>query len=561
MAMSKDVKSFQENIRRTFILFSLTPVIITSFAAVLLLIFTWSTYMATTNRNDCSEIAKETDLVLDNYYGMLGDLKYVINKNGGTAEGISDEIFSIQYRRTETMDDTGSLAILSPEGDILFSSREGVPDYLTKPEYLNWGIWKKIKSTPDVICTMLYNGTLYVAEGVFKDKELQYAMVCGVPSQAIADIVNEKNRYCVVTDSTGWIYLSNSPGLADEFGQINAVLEGVSGYARIGGQRYLSENVSLLKGLKVYTFTDLNRSFSITVILMIIIAGIFIAMIFITYRSTEASSEVYTRDVKKIEDAFEAVSKGDLDVSLNIDSSREFQTIGNDFNEMVDGLKNQIDRNRELAENAAFSQVKQLESQFNPHFLFNTLDNIRFMAKIDSAAADKMIVSLSGLLRYSIRETREEVTVSEDLQHLQFYLNILQIRFNKRFAYNINVAEDIGGCLIPKLLIQPLLENAVKYGFGEKEKLTVNVSGYQIQEKLIFVCEDDGVGIDEEVLAGIKQQLSDPSESAAHFGLYNIHRRIQLMYKGDYGLDISSRKGEGTVVRLTLPKRLAQATE
>ena len=158
---------------------------------------------------------------------------------------------------------------------------------------------------------------------------------------------------------------------------------------------------------------------------------------------------------------------------------------------------------------------------------------------------------------YSIRETREEVTVNEDLQHLQFYLNILQIRFNKRFSYAINVAEDIGECLIPKLLLQPLLENAVKYGFGEKEKLSVKVSGYQIQEKLIFVCEDDGVGIDEDVLADIKNKLSDDSENAGHFGLYNIHKRIQLMYKGDYGLDISSKKGEGTVVRLTLPKRTA----
>ena len=357
------------------------------------------------------------------------------------------------------------------------------------------------------------------------------------------------------------MYLSNAPGLSDEFGQINAKLEGRSGYARIEGQRYLCNESRLLKGLRIYTFTDINRSIRVTTILMIIIVGIFVAMIFITYRSTARSSEVYTRDVKKIEDAFEAVSQGDLDVNLNIGSSKEFQTIGNDFNEMIDGLKMQIERNRELAENAAFSQVKQLESQFNPHFLFNTLDNIRFMAKIDAAAADKMIVSLSGLLRYSIRETRDEVTVSEDLQHLQFYLNILQIRFNKRFAYNINVAEDIMNCLIPKLLMQPLLENAVKYGFGTKEKLTVNVSGYQIQEKLIFVCEDDGVGIDEDQLNEIKEQLADPSESAAHFGLYNIHRRIQLMYKGDYGLDISSKKGEGTVVRLTLPKKVAQSTD
>jgi sensor histidine kinase YesM len=291
------------------------------------------------------------------------------------------------------------------------------------------------------------------------------------------------------------------------------------------------------------------------IILIAIIAVIFMAIIFIALRSTATSSEIYTRDVKKIENAFEEVQKGNLDVVLNIDSSREFQTIGNDFNEMITGLKTQIERNGELAQNAAFSQVKQLESQFNPHFLFNTLDNIRFMARIDAAAADKMIVSLSGLLRYSIREMREEVTVREDLEHLQFYLNILQIRFNKRFAYNMNVADDIMDYLIPKLLLQPLLENAVKYGFGDKEKLTVSITGYQMQESIIFVCEDDGVGIDMDTLAQIRRQLEDEEESSSHFGIYNIHRRIRLMYKGDYGLSINSSKGEGTVVRLSLPKR------
>ena len=245
-------------------------------------------------------------------------------------------------------------------------------------------------------------------------------------------------------------------------------------------------------------------------------------------------------------------------MKLDINSSKEFQIIGDDFNEMLEGLKRQIGRNKELAENVAFSQVKQLESQFNPHFIFNTLDNIRFMAKIDATSADKMIVSLSGLLRYSIKEVREEVTVKEDLDHLQYYLNILQIRFNKRFAYTIDVSEDIMDCLIPKLLIQPLLENAVKYGFNGQEKLTVAIRGYQMQEKLIFICEDDGAGIDEELLEEIRRNLREDTNTSSHYGLYNIHRRISLMYTGDYGLDISSKKDEGTLVRLTIPKHISE---
>lgn len=555
--MGKDIKSFQDNIRRTFILFSLTPVIAIVFTAIFLFIFTWSAYMAQTTRDDSRSIAGEVDQVLETYYEMLGDVEFVVSTADIDVDRVTDRIFSILYSKTSDFDDIGNLIIMSQERKALFTSKSSVPEYLTGKEYDNWGIWNRIKENPNTTVTVLYSGTLYVARGVFRGDDLKYAIIYAVPYQVLADIINNRNRYCIITDNSGWVYLNNTQGLTDEFGQINGILEGNTGYARIGGQKYICYETSVLKGLKVYTFSDINRSTRMILILVAIVAIIFFAIIFITYRSTATSSEVYTRDVKKIEDAFEAVQQGNLDVSLNIDSSKEFQTIGNDFNEMLDGLKKQIDQNRELAQNAAFSQVKQLESQFNPHFLFNTLDNIRFMAKIDAAAADKMIVSLSGLLRYSIRETREEVTVAEDLLHLQFYLNILQIRFNKRFAYNINVSEDIDDCLIPKLILQPLLENAVKYGFGEKEKLTVNINGYQHQERLIFICEDDGVGIDEDVLEELKASIQDPDTAPAHFGLYNIHQRIRLMYNGDYGLDITSKKGEGTTVRLTLPKRIA----
>ncbi len=554
--MNKEIESFQDNIRRTFIWFSLTPVIAIVFTVIFLFIFTWSTYMSESNKRDCQSIGDQTELVLESFYGMLSDQEFLISTNDGEVEGITDRIFATLYSWTDDYGDIGNFMVLSPELELLFSSKNSVPDYLVRKEYDNWGVWNKIRKSPNETGTILYNGYLYVVRGVYRKDELRYALVYQVPSQIIAGIINNQNRYCIVTDPGGWVYLNNTQGLTDEFGQINGLLEGNTGYARVGGQKYLCYETVLDKGLKVYTFSDINRSLRMLIILVSILAVIFIAIIIITYHSTATSSEVYTRDVKKIEDAFEAVQKGNLDVSLNIDSSKEFQTIGNDFNEMISGLKKQIEHNQELAENAAFSQVKQLESQFNPHFLFNTLDNIRFMARIDATAADKMIVSLSGLLRYSIRETKEEVTVREDLRHLQFYLNILQIRFNKRFAYNINVSEDIYDCLIPKLLLQPLLENAVKYGFGNREKLTVTISGYQLKEQLIFVCEDDGVGIDEEMLKGIKQQLTGSEDSSAHFGLYNINRRIQLMYKGDYGLDITSEKNKGTMVRLSLPKRV-----
>ena len=552
---NKEINSFQDNIRRTFILYSVTPVIAVVFTAILLFIFIWSIYTGSANRKDNLDIGKDISGILDEYYGMVFDAEKAIMHNQGDVKKSEDDLFKTLYSHTENLDNIGKLIILSDKREVLFSSDSSVPECLTAEEYYDWGVWNRIKNTSEKTMTMLFEKNLYVARGIYKRGRLDYAIVYAVPTETMSDVLYRRNRYCAITDANGWVYLNNTQGLTDEFGQINELFEGNKGIAEVDGVKYVCYESKLPTGLYIYTFSDINRNLRVMLILTVMIAVIFVAIIIITYRSTATTSEVYTRDVKKIEKAFEAVQNGDLNVGLRIDSSKEFQTIGNDFNKMLGGLKTQIEQNQILAENVAFSQVKRLESQFNPHFLFNTLDNIRFMAKIDADAADKMIVSLSGLLRYSIRETREEVTVREDLDNLQYYLNILQIRFNKRFAYNIDVSEDIKDCLIPKLLLQPLLENSIKYGFGEKEKLTVNIHGYQLQGKLVFVCEDDGVGIDNETLAGIKMQLIDLETEHQHIGLYNIHQRIKLMYKGDYGLDITSKKGEGTTVRLVLPVR------
>ncbi|SFU49112.1 sensor histidine kinase [Butyrivibrio sp. INlla21] len=554
--MAKEVRSFQENIRRTFIRFSIVPVAAIVMAALILFVFSWLTFMASSNEQENKAASEEIAGKLDVYCSMVDKVASEIKKEDYDVSG--NDVFRILYECTSEYGDIGNLLIMSPSMEALFSSKDHVPSFLTQSEYSNWGIWNVITTYKGQTKVTLYSGNLCVSKGIYEGGRLQAAVVYIIPKEVMSSVISNQNRYVIITDKHGWVYTANTRGLQDEFGQIDNTISSEVGFVKLDGNLYYSYRTELKKGLIVYTVNDVNRSVHLIWAIIAIITVIFLAIALITVKSTAISSVRYTKDIKKIEDAFEEVKKGKLDVNLDIHSSKEFQTIGDDFNEMLEGLKEQIGRNKELAENVAFSQVKQLESQFNPHFIFNTLDNIRFMARIDAAAADKMIVSLSGLLRYSIKEVREEVTVKEDLDHLQYYLNILQIRFNKRFAYSIEVQDDIMDCLIPKLLIQPLLENAVKYGFNGQEKLTVSIRGYQMQEKLIFICEDDGAGIDEELLEEIRNNLKAENNTSSHYGIYNIHRRIGLMYNGDFGLDISSKKNEGTLVRITVPKRVGE---
>ncbi len=553
--MSKEVGSFQDNIRRTFIRFSLLPVVVIVIFAIVLFAFGWSYFMVHLNEKDNQAVANELVKTMDKYSFMLDEIGECIEE--GDEEEVSDKIFSILYKETAEFGEIGNLIVLSKDRKVLFQSQENVPIRLTSVVYSNWGPWNAVKNNKDKAKVVLCDKTLYMVKGIYnKDDELEKAIFYIIPGNVISLKASGLNRYVVITDRNGWIYAGNTSRLQDKFGQIKEIYNSGTGYIKTDKSIFYTCRTDTKKGLVVITVDDMSRSIWLISILIGIIALILIAITIITFRSTANSSKHYTRDIKKIEDAFEAVSNGDFDVSLNINSSTEFKTIGNDFNEMLQGLKDQIDKNKELAENVAFSQVKQLESQFNPHFLFNTLDNIRFMARIDAKAADKMIVSLSGLLRYSIRDAREEVTVREDLNNIQNYLNILQIRFNKRFAYKMDVDEEIMNCLIPKLMLQPILENAVKYGFNGKEKLSVVIRGEEKDGDIVFNCEDDGIGIDEDVLKEIQCNLNEESNKTGHNGFYNIHRRIRLLYKnaGDYGLKIDSEKGKGTMVKIILPK-------
>lgn len=553
--MEKEIKSFQDNIRRTFIIHSLAPVIGIVSVAMVMFILSWIINIRVSTKETNDRLTREIDKRIESYEAIIERESEILEDGNLFAQ--KDKIYGALYENAID-DNIGDLIILSTRMEELFSSKDKSYKFLTQKEYSNWGPWKLMRKYPNETKISLYDGNLCLTRGLYKDNVLEYGIVYVIPADVISSLMSGEDKLIYITDKSGWVYENNNNSLIDVFGQINSKIEASKGYSNIDGHTYYTYKNESDYGYIVYTVSDIDRSLHIIEVLIVILVIIFLCTIVVSYGSARKSSEEYTKDVKEIEQVFEAVQQGDLDVALEINSSKEFQTIGKDFNEMVQGLKTQIAQNKELAEQAAFSQVKQLESQFNPHFLFNTLDNIRFMAKIDASAADKMIVSLSGLLRYSIRETKEEVTVKEDLQNLQYYLNILQIRFNKRFAYTLNVDEGIRDCLIPKLVVQPLIENAIKYGFEGREKLTVKISGYESGDNIIFVCDDDGAGMDMELLNEIQLQLQNKENQSSHLGLYNIHRRIQLMYKGDYGLKIISEKNKGTKVTITVPKHIQE---
>ena len=199
------------------------------------------------------------------------------------------------------------------------------------------------------------------------------------------------------------------------------------------------------------------------------------------------------------------------------------------------------------------AELRELESQFNPHFLFNTLENIKFMVRLDPEAATEMIVALSALLRYSITSSGQQVELQEDIKYLESYMKIQQYRFGSRLEFNASIEPAARSVFVPKLLCQPLLENAIKYGEDEYGKLAICFKVQIRDGHLHVLVKDAGQGMDEDKLNQLRKLLDSSENDTGHWGLFNVQRRLQLIYGTDYGLTLHCPPEGGTEIRLSLP--------
>lgn len=336
--------------------------------------------------------------------------------------------------------------------------------------------------------------------------------------------------------------------------KIRPEFKNADGYFSFEDKKYYVNKKEILSGaLTVYAFNAIDSMVTQFTNAVLILIGVLIVLTLTIIISVKRQAEEKTKMIDQLVEAFTAVKSGDLDKKVAINTNNEFEIIGESYNLMLGSLKELIHTNKEKARETVISEIKQLESQFNPHFLFNTLENIKFMIKLDPSAASKMIVALSNLLRYSINNSMTEVSIRQDMEYTQNYLEIQKYRFGNRLNYILQVPEEVKDCIVPKLVIQPIIENAIKYGFKNCQHLMVEMKISLEENRLRIIIYNNGAGIEEETLDQIRQRLKSKTNSSEHSGLYNVNRRIHLMYGDAYGLDIMSKENEGTTVKIVLP--------
>ncbi|WP_274654386.1 sensor histidine kinase [Paenibacillus humicola] len=286
--------------------------------------------------------------------------------------------------------------------------------------------------------------------------------------------------------------------------------------------------------------------------MLVIFLSVFVLAIMLAYYTSNSIS----RPIRQLSAMMKNVERGRLDVSFHYNSRNEIGILSRNFNRMImriSYLINQVYQEELLKQR---SQLKTLMLQINPHFLFNTLETMNWLARIQGAPdVGKLSKMLGDLMREAIKG-KEMVTLDREITNVGKYVYIQKYRYADRFDIDIDMHPDTLKTIVPPFILQPLIENAIVHGLNMKPgKGRVEIRGRFQGDDLVLTVSDDGPGIEPSRLSEIQSALSRlPDNFETGIGLMNVHQRIQLHYGKSYGLSVRSAPGSGTIVQITLPR-------
>lgn len=266
-------------------------------------------------------------------------------------------------------------------------------------------------------------------------------------------------------------------------------------------------------------------------------------------------SAAITRPIKELKESMKEVERGNFEkAGVMVRSENEIGSLGNSFNLMTERIA-ELMKEIILEQKAKRkSELKALRSQINPHFLYNTLDSIIWMAEGGkNAEVVRMTAALAKLLRQSISNDEEMITLKKELEHTGSYLTIQKMRYKDKLEYEVEIAPDALEEKVINLILQPLVENAIYHGIKyKKEKGLIRITGELEDDWLVIRISDNGVGMNRETLNGILTEREDPAENGV--GVHNVHMRIRLYYGEGSGLSFISEEGVGTTVTIRIKR-------
>lgn len=465
---------------------------------------------------------------------------------------VSDNYTAYYYNSFSLSTDTKSGLILSnAEGDVVFSNVDnGEPG--SHLSYFNRLVQQNLTGAKGVyssVYSLLGSSKYVLAVPLFwEDDTPAGAAAVYVDSSAWEAEMRQNQFDGLITDGSGHIIAASS----------RIWLGGINRYQPsdtidINAQKY-TVNSSYLPEQDVYIYTFLKNGGvgPYYAIAALALAAMLIALLVTGRTFARRIANLNSRSLETLHQELTAIQEAGHQ-RLELHTGDEFEDIADHINTLLDHLRSLSDRNLELAHLNNQMERLQLEAQFDPHFLYNTLESIRYAIRLGDKDVDAIILKLTALLRYSISTPDAPVVLRDDLRRMQDYLDIIQYRFRTRFRYEISIPESCLDHPCPKLILQPLVENSVKYGLQQRAVLTVRIRGWEDEDYLYLEVSDDGTGMDPALLSEMQALVqANVDQHSSHYGLRNIARRLRLQFGAGSNMELHSVQGQGLTVLLRI---------
>jgi sensor histidine kinase YesM len=581
-------------IMAAFVLVSIVPILAVQFIGYYMNSNSLKHKIDTLMVDNLTQLSERVDLTMDIYanlvYQIYVDDKVIENVNilmsgdGNGREVAYHTIYNRLQQAEKSVKGVRSISVICANGQsVTYDAATGSSienlwdDYEDLRDILPY---QAVKGQPGMVVTPTtrHDGEggetyyFHISKCMFDynnlDKGVIATIVMSVDENVLRDIcavaiAEDEAEYNInfITDKSGYIIsypdpfytgIHMNPKLSiPEFVRVTGQLKGqntaVNQYVN-EGRGWIYYNVYN----KDYMMRDIRNNQ--TIFIVISLSAILFSSILIGYIVRRIGSAVAL-----IINGIDQVKEGNLNVSVALESQDELGQIASNFNDMTGKVRGLIEEVSEAKDKQKDAEIRALEAQINPHFLYNTLDSINWMA-IEKEEYDisRMLRNLGVILRYSINKSNQMASMEEMADWLEKYVSLQQMRFNQSFRFELSVEEKARRVMIHKLLLQPFVENAIIHGFREMEKggvLRVDIFLSETGERVNIIIEDNGKGMPKEMAEAFNDREQAIKDGGSSIGLHNAFARMDMYYGKEAAWNVNSIEGMGTVITLTLPSR------
>ncbi|MGD9761368.1 MAG: histidine kinase [Candidatus Izemoplasmatales bacterium] len=320
-----------------------------------------------------------------------------------------------------------------------------------------------------------------------------------------------------------------------------------------GTEMYMSVNTIQGTRWRIATFINVEIISSSQSTLLMMLFYVFITTIVLSIVGTSILTKQITKPLNQLKAHMLEIQNSDhLYREVDIKGQKEVVILAQAYNDMIKEIRRLLDRLVEEQNEKRKTELIALQTQINPHFLYNTLDSIVWLAEQkDNEHVIEMVVALSRFFRISISGGKDVIPIEKELQHAQYYIQIQQIRYSNKFDYTFDIDQSILGFEVVKLVLQPLIENAIQHGIHEEYKGLINIKAYQENGFINFEVSNNGYGLTKQKIDEIYEKIS--SDNHESVGLKNVVQRLKLYYGPTSGIEIISVLDKSTTFRIFYP--------